>query len=149
MLKVLLAAAIAASSVTGVDGQSLSVSSTRIKPGQTVVVTGKNFDDNVGIYVAFCKVPNYAELPSPCGGGIDKQGKTKSSVWISNNAPAYGKNLAAKFGRNGSFKVNLRLSPRIGDVDCRKVKCAITVRADHTRGTDRNHDLFIPITFTK
>lgn len=149
VLKLLLAAAVAVSSVTGVDGQQLSVNTTKIKPNQAVVVTGKNFDTTVGIYLAFCKVPKYAELPTPCGGGIDKTGASRSSIWISSNPPVYGKTLAKKFGPKGSFKYTLRLSPKIGDVDCRKVQCAITVRADHTRGTDRNHDLFIPITFTK
>lgn len=149
MLAPLLAAALAATSVIGVDGQQLTVSTQRIKPAQVVTVTGKNFDTSVGIYVAFCKLPAYAQAPTPCGGGIDMQGKTRSSIWISSNPPAYGKGLARPFGPKGSFRVTLRLAPKIGDIDCRKVKCAITVRADHTRSTDRNHDLFIPITFTK
>lgn len=101
----------------------------------------------MGIYLAFCQVPEYAKLPTPCGGGVNSSGKSKSSIWISNNAPAYGKGLAVKFGKNGSFRQTLRLSPMINDVDCRKVQCAITVRADHTRGDNRNYDLFIPIKF--
>lgn len=136
------------SSIQGVQGQELSVSQTQIKPNSRVVVTGKGFDPKVGIYLAFCKIPEYGQMPTPCGGGVNMSGKSKSSIWISNNAPAYGKGLAVKFGKNGSFKQTLRLSPMINDVDCRKVRCAITVRADHTRSDNRNYDLFIPIKFT-
>lgn len=134
-------------SIQGTGGQELSVSRTEITPNSRVVVTGKGFDPKVGIYLAFCQVPEYAKLPTPCGGGVNSSGKSKSSIWISNNAPAYGKGLAVKFGKNGSFRQTLRLSPMINDVDCRKVQCAITVRADHTRGDNRNYDLFIPIKF--
>lgn len=135
--------------IQGVSGQQLQVSTNSILPNQSIVVTGKNFDTSIGIYLALCKVPKYAEPPTPCGGGINKSGKLLSSHWISNNAPAYGKNLATKFGKNGSFKHTIRVSPKIGTVDCRIDKCAITVRADHTRSSDRNSDLFIPITFKK
>jgi hypothetical protein len=142
--------ALVISSIQGTDGQELSVSRTVITPNSQVTVTGKGFDPSVGIYLAFCKIPEYGKLPTPCGGGINSSGKAKSSIWISSNAPSYGKNLAIKFGKNGSFKQTLRLSPIINnDVDCRKVRCAITVRADHTRGDNRNYDLFIPITFKK
>lgn len=137
-------------SIQGTEGQELSVTRTAIAPNSQVTVTGKGFDPSVGIYLAFCKIPEYGKLPTPCGGGINSSGKAKSSIWISSNAPSYGKGLAIKFGKNGSFKQTLRLSPMINsEIDCRKVRCAITVRADHTRSDDRNYDLFIPITFTK
>lgn len=144
-----LSSALFSGSIQGVDQQELQVSTTRVAPNQQITVKGKNFDTSVGIYLALCKIPSYGELPTPCGGGINKSGKSLSSIWISNNAPKYGKNLAQKFGKDGSFTFKLRLSPKIGEVDCRKERCAITVRADHTRGNDRNYDLFIPITFTK
>ena len=137
-------------SISGTGGQELSVSQTEIKPNTKIVVTGKGFDPKVGIYLAFCKIPEYGQLPSPCGGGVNMAGKSKSSIWISNNAPAYGKGLAIKFSKNGSFKQTLRLSPIINnEVDCRKERCAITVRADHTRSENRNYDLYIPIKFKK
>lgn len=140
--------ALVANSILGVNGQELSVSKTVIKANSTVVVTGSGFDPKIGIYLAFCKVPDYGALPTPCGGGVNNSGKNLSSIWISNDAPKYGKGLAKKFGKGGSFKETLRLSPIINSsVDCRKEKCAITVRADHTRGPDRNYDLFIPIKF--
>lgn len=136
------------SSIQGINGEEFSVSKTVIKANSTVVVTGKKFNPNVGIYLALCKIPKYGEVPTPCGGGINMSGESQSSIWISNKAPKYGEGLAKRFGKNGSFKERIRLSPIISDlVDCRREKCAITVRADHTRSTNRNHDLYIPITF--
>lgn len=135
--------------VKGKSGQVLRVDKTTIKPNGVVTVTGKNFDPAIGIYVAFCKVPKKGQLPTPCGGGINTAGEAISSVWISNNPPAYGDGLVQQFGKNGSFKLKLRLQPMIETVDCRKTKCAITVRADHTRSSDRSLDLFVPIKFIK
>jgi small subunit ribosomal protein S3Ae len=40
----------------------------------------------------------------------------------------------------------VKVLKKIGKFDCTKVKCAITVRADHLRSSDRSSDLFIPIT---
>ncbi len=149
MIKLALTALLLGS-ISGTGGQELTVSQTTIAPNAKVVVTGKGFDPKVGIYLAFCKIPEYGQMPSPCGGGVNMSGKNKSSIWISNNAPKYGKGLAIKFGKNGSFKQTLRLSPIINnEIDCRVDKCAITVRADHTRSDNRNYDLFIPIKFKK
>jgi hypothetical protein len=136
------------SSIQGTSGQELTVSNTIIVPNSKVTVTGKGFDTKIGIYLALCKIPEYGLRPSPCGGGVNMSGKSKSSIWISNEAPSYADGLASKFGKNGSFKRVLRLSPIINnEVDCRKVRCAITVRADHTRSENRNYDLFIPVKF--
>lgn len=136
------------SSIQGTSGQELTVSNTIIVPNSKVTVTGKGFDTKIGIYLALCKIPEYGLRPSPCGGGVNMSGKFKSSIWISNDAPSYADGLASKFGKNGSFKRVLRLSPIINnEVDCRKVRCAITVRADHTRSENRNYDLFIPVKF--
>ena len=136
------------SSIQGTWGQELTVSNTIIVPNSKVTVTGKGFDTKIGIYLALCKIPEYGLRPSPCGGGVNMSGKSKSSIWISNEAPSYADGLASKFGKNGSFKRVLRLSPIINnEVDCRKVRCAITVRADHTRSENRNYDLFIPVKF--
>jgi hypothetical protein len=51
------------------------------------------------------------------------------------------------YGPGGSFTVEITVSPRIGEIDCRKQVCGIATRADHTRGTDRTQDVFIPIEF--
>jgi hypothetical protein len=139
-----------AEAVTGSHGEILNVSKTAaIKSGDLLTVTGKNFDQTVGIYVAICKVSKASQLPSPCGGGIDKTGKMGASYWISSNPPSYGRGLATAFKAGGSFSISLKVSPMIGPLDCRKTPCAVYVRADHTRTQDRTHDLYVPLSFTK
>ena len=139
-----------AQAITGSHGEILNVSkSTNIKSGDKLVVTGQRFDETVGIYVALCTVVKAGILPSPCGGGIDETGATGASIWISSNPPSYGVGLAKPFLPGGRFSVSIKISPMIGKLDCRRIKCAIYVRADHTRGDDRTHDLSIPLTFKK
>ena len=144
-------AALAASgSVTGKAGQVLTVSQTsNIKSGAKLVVSGKNFDTTVGIYVEMCVIVPAAQLPNPCGGGVNMSGASAASYWISSNPPSYGKGLAIAYGKGGTFNVNLQVSPKIGAVDCRKSACAIYVRADHTRTQDRTHDIYVQISFAK
>ena len=138
-----------AQAVTGTHGEILKVSKvTNIKSGDKLVVSGQHFDETIGIYVAMCTVVKAGTLPSPCGGGIDETGARGASIWISSNPPSYGVGLAKPFLPGGRFTVTVKVSPMIGKVDCRKVKCAIYVRADHTRGDDRSHDLSVPLSFT-
>ena len=135
---------------TGWHGEILTASPTSgIKSGQIISVSGKNFDESVGIYVEMCQIVPAGTLPDTCGGGVNMTGSSAASFWISSNPPSYGKNLAIPFKTGGVFKVGLKVQPLIGKVDCRKVKCAIYVRADHTRTQDRTHDIKIPITFIK
>jgi hypothetical protein len=145
-----LSSIVPAQAVTGSHGETLNVSkSTNIKSGDKLVISGQHFDETVGIYVAMCTIVKAGTLPSPCGGGIDETGATGASVWISSNPPSYGVGLARPFLPGGRFSVSLKVSPMIGKLDCRKVKCAIYVRADHTRGDDRTHDLYVPVNFKK
>lgn len=138
------------SAVTGSTGEVLKVSKTTgIKSGDKLTITGQHFDETVGIYVALCTIVKKGLLPTPCGGGIDETGLTGASIWISSNPPSYGVGLAKPFQPGGRFNVLIKVSPMIGKIDCRKVKCAIYVRADHTRGDDRTHDLAIPLSFVK
>jgi hypothetical protein len=134
-------------SVKGIHGEEVTVSAAVVSPNQAVRVTGSNFDETVGIYLAFCVIPKKGELPTPCGGGINKAGVGDASHWISSNPPPYGIGLAREYKPGGRFSYVVHLSPKIGKVDCRKVRCAITVRADHLRDADRTYDMFIPITF--
>ena len=145
----ILAGTFPAQAVTGSHGEILKVSqSSGIKSGQKLTISGQHFDETVGIYVALCTLVKSGVLPSPCGGGIDETGATGASIWISSNPPSYGVGLAKPFLPGGRFNVSIKVSPMIGKLDCRKVKCAIYVRADHTRGDDRTHDLAIPLNFT-
>jgi len=139
-----------AAAVTGQHGEVLAVSKvSAIKVGQLITITGKGFDKSVGIYVEMCQIVPAGTLPSVCGGGQNVTGSGAASFWISSNPPSYGKNLAIPFKAGGTFSVGLKVQPLIGKVDCRKVQCAIYVRADHTRTQDRTHDIKIPITFSK
>jgi hypothetical protein len=135
-----------ASFIKGAQGQVLSVSKTTVKSGSVVTVKGNYFDETVGIYLAFCVIPAKGKAPTPCGGGINKAGLSEASFWISSNPPPYAVGLTEEFLPGGRFTQKVKISKKIGKFDCTKVKCAITVRADHLRSNDRSSDLFIPIT---
>ena len=135
-----------AASIKGSHGQVLSVSKTTVKSGSTLTVNGNYFDETVGIYLAFCVIPPKGKAPTPCGGGINKAGTGEASFWISSNPPPYAVGLTEEFLPGGRFTQKVKISKKIGKFDCTKVKCAITVRADHLRSNDRSSDLFIPIT---
>jgi len=135
-----------AKTITGANGAMLTVSATTVKTGATVTVTGNHFDETVGIYLGLCVVPKKGQPPTPCGGGINKAGIGDASFWISSNPPPYGVGLAEEFLPGGRFTKKIKISRMIGRFDCRKVKCAITVRADHLLSNDRSFDIFIPIT---
>lgn len=135
-----------AASIKGSQGQVLSVSKTTVKNGSMVTVQGNYFDETVGIYLAFCVIPPKGKAPTPCGGGINKAGTGEASFWISSNPPPYAVGLTEEFLPGGRFTQKVKISKKIGKFDCTKVKCAITVRADHLRSNDRSSDLFIPIT---
>ena len=138
-----------AASATGSAGQLLITSKTLVKSGEDVIITGSKFDETIGIYLGYCVVPAKGAAPTPCGGGINKAGIGDASFWISSNPPPYGVGLAKEFLPGGRFKETIKVSKMIGKFDCTKVKCAITVRADHLRSNDRSSDLFIPITIKK
>ena len=137
--------------VNGQFGESISALARDItvdKNGQAkIVITGKGFDETVGIYLAYCVMPKAGGAPTPCGGGVNKSGIGDASYWISSNAPPYAANLAEPFRAGGRFTKSVGVSERIGKIDCRKSKCALTVRSDHLREGDRSRDLFIPVTF--
>ncbi len=136
----------AATSIKGSQGQVMSVSKTTVKSGSVVTVRGNFFDETVGIYLAFCVIPAKGKAPTPCGGGVNKAGLSEASFWISSNPPPYAIGLTEEFLPGGRFTQKVKISKKIGKFDCTKVKCAITVRADHLRSSDRSSDLFIPIT---
>ena len=142
-------AAVAAVNSKGSYGQILSINKATVRAGSMVTVSGKGFDETVGIYLAFCVVPKKGSAPTPCGGGVNKAGMGEASYWISSNPPPYAVGLTDVFLPGGRFTHTVKISRFIGKVDCRKVKCAVTVRADHLRSTDRTQDLFIPITISK
>jgi len=144
-----ISSAAANSTATGQFGEKISIATAVLKGPQIVVVNGSNFDETVGIYLAYCVLPKKGAAPTPCGGGVNKKGVGDASYWISSNPPPYGIGLAIPFQPGGRFSEKLEISKKIGAIDCTKVKCAITVRSDHLHEGDRTHDLFIPVTFSK
>jgi hypothetical protein len=117
--------------------------------GDTILVSGTGYDESKGIYVGLCVITSPDEQPSPCGGGIDREGATGASEWISSNPPSYAIGLPIPYESGGSFSVELSVTPAINEVvDCRNVECAIVTKNDHTIIGDRSQDLVIPVTFT-
>ena len=137
----------ASKSITGSVGQTLTASATSVSNNAVITVTGRRFDESVGIYLAICVIPKKGLSPSPCGGGVNKAGVGEGSFWISSNPPPYGIGLADPFKPGGRFSYRIKVSRKIGKFDYKKVKCAVTVRADHLRSDDRSYDLYLPITF--
>ncbi len=130
----------------GAKGQVLTTNQAlSIADGQQVTVTGKGYQTNVGIYVTYCVMPAAGQRPDLCG-PFDITGASNASTWISSNPPIYAKPLVRPFGKGGTFKVQLAITKMIGDQDCTVVRCAITTRADHTLGSVRSADVFIPVT---
>jgi hypothetical protein len=138
-----------ARTVKGPTGQLLTVSATNVKNGQAVTVTGKKYNQKLGIYLAFCVVNAKGVTPSPCGGGVNASGVSQSSIWISSNPPTYGKSLALPFTKGGGFKQKVVVSRFINDFDCAVVKCAIVTRSDHLNSTNRKADVIVPVKFKK
>lgn len=136
----------AAVTVTGTHGGKITIAQSNYTSEKKVKVIGKSFDETVGIYLAYCVIPKKGKAPTPCGGGVNKSGTGEASYWISSNPPPYGEGLAIPFAPGGRFSELVAVTRKIGKFDCRKVKCAITVRSDHLHEGDRSHDIYIPIT---
>ena len=137
----------AATTATNPNGSSITIKNNSFTKPTLVTVTGRGFDETVGIYLALCVLPKKGQLPTPCGGGVNKDGVSQSSYWISSNPPPYGQALAIEYLPGGRFSQQVSITKKIGKFDCSKVKCAITVRADHIRESDRSRDIFLPIKF--
>lgn len=133
----------------GVRTLTVSKSTDLSGDGDTIVVSGSGYDEGKGIYVGLCVITPPDQQPSPCGGGIDREGATGASEWVSSNPPSYAVGLPIPYEPGGSFRVELSVSPTINEVvDCRNVQCAIVTKNDHTIINDRSQDLVIPVTFT-
>ncbi len=115
--------------------------------GTSVTVRGTGYDVNKGVYVIVCT----QAAPGPqatCIGGVNIDGSSSSSVWVSSNPPNYAVGLTTAFSPDGSFTVDLVVVAKSGALDCTVLKCGVVTRSDHLRYTDRTQDVFVPITFT-
>jgi len=132
-----------------VNRPKLSVSqTTNLNPsGTSVTVRGTGFDVSKGVYVIVCS----QAAPGPqatCIGGVNIDGSSSSSVWVSSNPPNYAVGLTTPFQPDGSFIVDLVIVAKSGALDCTAIRCGVVTRSDHLRYTDRTQDVFVPITFT-
>ena len=132
-----------------VNRPKLSVSqTTNLNPsGTSVTVRGTGFDISKGVYVIVCS----QAAPGPqatCIGGVNIDGSSSSSVWVSSNPPNYAVGLTTPFQPDGSFIVELVIVGKSGALDCTAIKCGVVTRSDHLRYTDRTQDVFVPISFT-
>ena len=133
----------------GPKGQTLTVvTAVGVIDGQEVTVYGKNYDPDVGIYVAYCEMSKPGVKPEHCYGGININGSSKGSIWITSHKPwLVPSSVVRKFGKHGSFKVRVMIAKFIDQTDCSVVKCAVVTRADHTRSDYRKADVQVPISF--
>ncbi|PCG83717.1 hypothetical protein CIB93_23180 [Streptomyces sp. WZ.A104] len=136
-------------SATGPQGQKLTVSATTgLGPaGQKVRVTGEGYGLTAGIYVALCKDNGDDRAPSPCLGGADMSGGSRTSQWIVPPGDPYEGELARAFGPGGTFDVEIEITATGDGLDCAEVPCSVVTRADHRAGGDRTQDVRIPVTF--
>ena len=135
--------------VVATSRPKLSVSQTNsLNPnGTSVIVRGTGYDVNKGVYVIVCT----QAAPGPqatCIGGINIDGSSSSSVWVSSNPPNYAIGLTTPFSPDGSFNIELVIVGKSGLLDCTVLKCGVVTRSDHLRYTDRTQDVFVPISFS-
>ena len=136
------------SNQTTIGRPKLTVSqTTNLNPnGTSVTVRGSGYDITKGVYVIVCT----QAAPGPqstCVGGINIDGSSPSSVWVSSNPPSYAIGLTTEFQPDGSFNIAVLAVAKSGDLDCTLVKCGVVTRSDHLRYTDRTQDVFVPISF--
>jgi hypothetical protein len=142
---------------TGPQGQMLTVTpANHLDPvGTTLSVRGSGYDDTIGIYLAFCVDNGPGVAPSPCLGGVDLEGSSGRSVWISSNPPPYGIGIAHPFAPNGTFDEEITITASDTDdegnvvADCLDgvTRCVVTTRSDHTNAAERIADVKVPVYF--
>ncbi|MVO86288.1 hypothetical protein GPA10_16360 [Streptomyces sp. p1417] len=136
-------------SATGPQGQRLTVAPARdlAVRKQRLTVSGTGYDRGKGVYAALCVDNGPGRTPTPCVGGAATDGASKASAWITDDPPPQGADLTTPYGENGSFEVVLTVDARDGSTDCRRTRCVLATRADHTRPDDRSQDVRVPVTF--
>lgn len=148
--------------VESADGSEVQMD--QLSVGQLLTVSGQGFDASIGIYVAFCKVPDAPdEKPGPCLGGIPDEASADAetggadtreateNAWVTNN---WAWQAFATAGYDdpeaGTFSVNLVVPDPVSELlDCSEELCGVFTRADHTASGDRVQDLYLPLEITR
>ena len=134
------------SRVVGSPRLAVSQASGLDAAGTRVTVRGTGYDVAKGVYVIVCNQAAWTDSRR-CVGGVNIDGSSPVSEWVSSNPPGYAKGLTVPFANDGSFSITL-LVRAIGDaIDCTKEQCGVVTFADHTRRDDRSQDAFVPISF--
>lgn len=135
----------------GSSGQTLTASKSQLldPKGTWVTVTGRGYDERIGIYVTYCKLVKKGSVPTPCGAGIDMTGSTHTSVWVSSNAPLPLRPLVTEYSPGGKFTVRIKVIAVTKEINCLKYRCAITTKSDHLNLDSKKNDVILPITFAK
>jgi len=144
--------------VSGESGGVVDLS--EVRPGQRLVVSGSGYDPTRGIYVAICRIPDSPDLrPGPCLGGVpDTEAQGDDGERAIEWAPANWINddWAWKlFGARGfddpdegTFTAYLEVGPAADEfVDCRRERCGVFTRNDHTALANRLQDVYLPVSF--
>jgi len=124
----------------------LSQSTGLSSQGTRITVRGTGFDASKGVYVIVCNQAAWTDARR-CVGGVNIDGSSPVSEWISSNPPAYAKGLTVPFATDGSFTITLLVRANGDAIDCSKEPCGVVSFADHTRRDDRSQDVFVPISF--
>ena len=147
-LKTVATTVLTTTTVASTSRPKLLVSqTTNLNPnGTSVTVRGSGYDIAKGVYVIVC-TQAAPGAQSTCVGGVNIDGSSPSSVWVSSNPPSYAIGLTTDFQPDVSFNIVLQVVAKSGELDCTLVKCGVVTRSDHLRYTDRTQDVFVPITF--
>lgn len=113
--------------------------------GENIIVRGTGFDVTKGVYVAVCNQPQL--IGRRCVGGVNIDGSSPQSIWISSNPPGYAAGLPQPYGDGGVFSVTLLAKAVSPNIDCTRESCGIVAFADHTRSSDRSQDVYVPVAF--
>lgn len=145
----------------GVAGQTLTATPVEnLAPGGTdVEVRGAGFTAAAGfdiategLYVSFCVDNGDGAQPSPCVGGVDVEGGSGSSKWVTNN-PYEGvpDEAVTAVAPDGSFSTTINVKARDEFVDCLALpagqRCVIVARMDHRSTGDRTQDVKVQVCF--
>ncbi len=145
----------------GANGQTLTATPVdNLDPaGTEVEITGTGFTaaagfdiDTDGLYVSFCVDNGAGAQPTPCVGGVDMEGASGSSKWVTNN-PYQGvpPEAVSPVAADGSFTATITVAARDEFVDCLALaagkRCVIVSRMDHRATADRSQDVKVPVCF--
>ena len=117
--------------------------------GTLITVRGSGFDESKGVYLFVCNQAAWTAARR-CIGGVNVDGSSPLSQWVSSNPPSYARGLTIPYEAGGSFVVPLLVratDSATNFIDCTTVQCGVVAFADHTRRDDRSQDVFVPITF--